>query len=52
MVLSKAKQFGNVSIERNGNYEEISVDYTEKVDRMLFTFKSKITLIVYPSFNF
>jgi hypothetical protein len=46
MVLSKAKQFGDVTVNKEDGMEKINLHYTEKVEEMSFRFKLNISLVI------
>jgi hypothetical protein len=47
MVLSKAKQFGNVTVNNEDGIEKIDLIYTEKVEKLSFLLKLNVSLRVF-----
>jgi hypothetical protein len=51
MVLSKAKEFGDVIINTEDGIKKIDLVYTEKTEKLLFLLKLKVSLQVFTEWE-
>jgi hypothetical protein len=44
MILAKAREFGDVVVNKQNDEESFNINYVEKAEKMLFTFKVGVKL--------